>query len=104
MFKLLFIIPLIALVDPFLLFYWAFPHLNVWSQVGILFVYPLLATLIVRAKKIDEGDLATSVLRKVTRCFIWYPGPISKFISLLILVLMPAYEKKFAGYLTGRLQ
>lgn len=84
MFKWLFALPLIAFLDPLLL-YWIWPHLSTWMQVGGLIVYPLAATLYTRSKTLQEGDVLTRSVRLGARVAAWYPGPISKFLALFLM-------------------
>lgn len=84
MFKWLFALPLIAFLDPLLL-YWIWPHLSFWVQLGGLIVYPLAATLYTRCKTLQEGDVLTRSVRLGTRVAAWYPGPISKVLALFLI-------------------
>jgi hypothetical protein len=101
MFKWLFFLPVIVFVDPFLL-YWVWPYLSTWVQAGGLLVYPLAATVYLRNRRIDDGDIATRVLRTGLRFLVWYPGPISKFLTLIFL--LPPVERALAGAATRHLQ
>lgn len=101
MFKWLLVLPLIAFVDPFLL-YWMWPHLNLWVQVGALIVYPLLASLYSRSRPTQEGDIFTRPIRIGARIAAWYPGPISKLLSLLLI--SAPFERALTRWLTQRFQ
>ncbi len=101
MFKWLFALPLIAFLDPLLL-YWIWPHLSAWMQFGGLIVYPLAATLYTRSKTLQEGDVLTRSVRLCARVAAWYPGPISKLLSLFLM--MPPIERAVVRWVTRLLQ
>ncbi len=101
MFKLLFVLPVIAFVDPFLL-YWMWPHLNFSVQLAALIIFPLVVTILLRSKPISEGELFVRPIRFGTRVAAWYPGPISKVLSLLLIV--PAIERGVIRWATDQFQ
>ena len=90
MFKLLFIIPIIAFIDPFIL-YWMWPKLNFWVEFGGLIVLPLIISIITTARSTQPGDFFTRPIRIATKIAAWYPGPICKIIAILLVI--PAIER-----------
>ena len=101
MFKWLFALPLIAFLDPLLL-YWIWPHLSAWMQFGGLIVFPLAATLYTRSKTLQEGDVLTRSVRLCARITAWYPGPISKLLALFLMT--PPIERAMVRWVTRLLQ
>src|SRR5579862_3070061 len=100
MFKLLYAIAFVAFIDPLLL-YWLWPHLNFWVELGGLLLYPLLADILTRFKK-PQNDVATGPIRLGTRIAAWYLGPISKLLSLFLLI--PPIERALARSITRSVQ
>lgn len=82
MLKLLFLLPIVALLDPLLL-YFLWPHLSVWSQIFGLMIYPLLFTFFVQRNNAD-GDVLIKSMRFLARLAAWYPGPISKLLAFVV--------------------
>lgn len=101
MFKLLFVLPLIALADPFLL-YWMWPSLSFGVQIGMLIVFPLAVTFYTRSRPIADGELFTRPIRFATRVAAWYPGPMSKILALLMVI--PSVERLVIRLATERFQ
>jgi len=101
MLKWLLVLPLIAFFDPFLL-YWMWPHLSLGVKIGALIGYPLFASFVSQSRPIQEGDMFTRPLRIGVRIAAWYPGPISKFLSIFLLV--PSIERALARVAIQRLQ
>ena len=84
MFKLLFLLPLVALVDPMLLI-WLWPRLPFWALIAGLIVLPLLVNAIARRKTNSADSPFAGMLRGGARIIAWYPGPLSKISSVLLL-------------------
>jgi len=101
MFKWLLLVPLIAFVDPFLL-YWLWPHLHLWVQVVALIIYPLCASVFLRSRGVPEGDIITRPVRTIARIAAWYPGPISKFVSMFLIT--PRLERSIVAWATQTFQ
>lgn len=87
--KWLFFLPLIALLDPLILI-WIWPRLSPAMLIGGLLVFPLIVTFVAR-RKISDADRMFMWVRNAARIAAWYPGPISKIVS--IVLLLPPVER-----------
>lgn len=84
MFKMLFLLPLVALLDPLLLI-WLWPRVPFWALVAGLVVLPLLVNAIARRKINPSDNPFAGMLRGGARIIAWYPGPLSKISAVLLL-------------------
>jgi hypothetical protein len=101
MFKWLFILPVIALIDPLLL-YWLWPRTQVWQQVAGLVVYPLAATVYSRRELADASNFPARITRLTARIMAWYLGPISKLLSFILL--LPPVERAISRWAVSHIQ
>jgi UPF0716 family protein affecting phage T7 exclusion len=103
MLKWLWLLPLLAFGDPWLLYY-SWSALGFYGQVAVLLVYPLIGTFIVRSRTTDPGDsaaLAMGIVRIAARILMWYPGLICKTLALPFLI--PAFERRFSIFIVRQI-
>jgi UPF0716 family protein affecting phage T7 exclusion len=96
MLKWLFLLPLLAFGDPWLLYYF-WSALGFYGQLVVLLIYPLVGTIVVRTRRTKQDEqsvLTVGLVRVAARILLWYPGLICKLLALPLLI--PAVERGFA--------
>jgi hypothetical protein len=75
----------LACADPILLYY-IYEATNGWVVLGILLPFPLLVSWLAGYLRREEESVGGLMLSFIARLLLWYPGPVSKLLAVLLLL------------------